>query len=253
MTPRTPSFRLDGRRALVTGASRGLGFAMAAALAEAGAHVVLLARSAAAVEEAAAAMRAEGRSAEGVACDVADRYAFAALCAARGPFRAFVNNAGLSRPRPALDTTEADWDAVMDVNARAAFFCAQEVARGMVAAGQGGSIVNVSSQMGHVSGPDRALYSASKFAMEGFTRGMALELAPHGVRVNTICPTFVLTDLTAATFADPQKRAWVESRIPLGRVGRPEDMMGPVVFLAADASALVTGSSLMLDGGWTAQ
>ena len=140
----------------------------------------------------------------------------------------------------------------MDVNARAAFFCAQTVAQGMVRAAIPGSIVNVSSQMGHVSGPKRALYSASKFAMEGFTRGMALELGPMGVRVNTICPTFIETDLTRPTLSDPAMRDWILDKVALGRIGRVEDVMGAVVFLASDASALVTGASLMLDGGWTA-
>jgi NAD(P)-dependent dehydrogenase (short-subunit alcohol dehydrogenase family) len=251
--PTTPSFRLDSRRALVTGAGRGLGLAAAVALAEAGAHVVLVARSADQVAEAAAALTAKGLSAEGVPVDVTDRAAFSAMVAAKGPFHAFVNNAGTSRPKPTLDTTPEDWDAGMAVNARAAFFCAQEVARGMVAHGISGSIVNMSSQMGHVSGPNRTLYSASKFAMEGFTKGMALELGPKNVRVNTICPTFVLTDLTRPTFENPDARAWVEDRIALPRVGRVEDVMGAVVFLASDASALVTGSALMLDGGWTAQ
>jgi NAD(P)-dependent dehydrogenase (short-subunit alcohol dehydrogenase family) len=233
--PTTPSFRLDGRRALVTGAGRGIGLAAATALAEAGAHVVLVARSASQVEEAAAAIRARGHAAEAAALDVCDRDGFAALCAARGPFQAFVNNAGTTRPGPSLETTPEEWDAVMDLNARAAFFCAQTVARGLKAAGLPGAIVNVSSQMGHVSGPGRALYSASKFAMEGFTRGMALELGPLGVRVNTLCPTFIETELTRATLADPEARAWIESKIALGRLGRIEDVMGAVLYLCSDA------------------
>jgi NAD(P)-dependent dehydrogenase (short-subunit alcohol dehydrogenase family) len=225
---------------------------MAAALAEAGAHAVLVARSAAQVEAAAAAIRARGFSAEAAALDVTDRAAFTAMVEARGPFHAFVNNAGIARHSAFLDTAEADFDAVADVNVKAAYFCAQAVARGMVAHGLQGSIVNVSSQMGHVSGPQRALYSATKHAMEGFTKGMALELGPHGIRVNTLCPTFVLTELTRATFEDPAMRAMIEAKIALGRVGRPEDMMGAAVFLCSDASALMTGSALMLDGGWTA-
>jgi NAD(P)-dependent dehydrogenase (short-subunit alcohol dehydrogenase family) len=250
--PTTPSSRLDGRRALVTGAGRGVGLAAATALAEAGAHVVLVSRSADQLAAAAEALGARGLSAEAAPLDVTDRDAFAAMAAARGPFHAFVNNAGVTRPGPALETTPEDWDHVMGVNARAAFFCAQAVARGMLRAAIRGSIVNISSQMGHVSGPGRALYSASKFAVEGFTRGMALELGPLGVRVNTLCPTFIETELTRPTLSDAETRAAIEDKIALGRIGRIEDVMGAVVFLSSDASALVTGSALMLDGGWTA-
>jgi NAD(P)-dependent dehydrogenase (short-subunit alcohol dehydrogenase family) len=252
MVPATPSFRLDGRRALVTGAGRGLGFAMAAALAEAGAEVALLARGADEVEAAARALRELGRAARAWALDVSDRPAFRAMLDEAGTPHVFVNNAGTNRPADFLDVSEADYDAVTDLNVRAAFFCAQEVAARMVATGVRGSIVNVSSQMGLVGGPRRTVYCASKHAVEGFTKAMALELAPHGIRVNSLCPTFVLTDMTRATFADPAMRRMIEDKIALGRVGQPEDMMGPVVFLASDASALMTGSALVVDGGWTA-
>jgi NAD(P)-dependent dehydrogenase (short-subunit alcohol dehydrogenase family) len=250
--PTTPSFRLDGRRALVTGAGRGLGLAMATALAEAGAAVWLAARTAADVEAAAAALRAKGLAAEAAPVDVTDRAAFGALVERLGPFDVFVNNAGGNKPTPFLDIDEATYDAVTDLNVKAAFFAAQAVARQLVAAGRPGSIINISSQMGHVSGPKRSLYSATKFAMEGFTKGMALELGPRGIRVNTICPTFILTDLTRATFADPAMAAMIVEKIALGRPGTIEDVMGAVVFLASDASAMVTGSALMIDGGWTA-
>ncbi|MEM1313920.1 MAG: SDR family oxidoreductase [Pseudomonadota bacterium] len=250
--PTTPSFRLDGRRALVTGAGRGLGLAMAVALAEAGAQTLLIARSADQVEAAAEALRGRGLAAQAAAVDVTDRAAMRALIEARGPFHVLVNNAGLARHAPFLETTEADYDAVTDLNVRAAYFVAQSVAQGLIAAGETGSIINLSSQMGHVGGPERAVYCASKHAMEGFSKAMALELAPHGIRVNTLCPTFIATELAAQTLRDPQKRAWIERSIPLGRVGALEDLMGPVVFLASEASALVTGSALMVDGGWTA-
>jgi NAD(P)-dependent dehydrogenase (short-subunit alcohol dehydrogenase family) len=250
--PTTPSFRLDGRRALVTGAGRGLGLAMAAALAEAGADVVLAARTAAQVEGVAAALRARGLAATAAAVDVTDRRAFDATLARHGPFRIFVNNAGTNRPQGLFEITEDDYDAIAGLNVKAALFCAQAVARGMVEAGIRGSIVNVSSQMGHVAGPKRAVYAATKHAVEGFTKAMALELGRHGIRVNTICPTFVLTEMTRATFANPAMRAMIEEKIALGRPGTSEDVMGAVVFLASDASALMTGSALMLDGGWTA-
>ena len=250
--PRTPSFRLDDRRALVTGAGRGLGFAMAAALAEAGAHVVLAARTQSQVENAAASIREAGFSAEAAMVDVTDRAAFDALLAKTGPFHVFVNNAGTNNPQHLFDVTEDDYDTIADLNIKAALFCAQAMARQMVESGTAGSIINISSQMGHVGGPKRSVYCATKFAVEGFTKSMALELAEHGIRVNTICPTFVLTELTQVSFDDPHMRATIEDKIALGRVGQPEDLMGPVVFLASDASALMTGSALMLDGGWTA-
>jgi len=249
--PRTPSFRLDGRRALLTGASRGIGLACAVALAEAGAHVVLSARGTGALAAAVEAMGQAGLSAEAAPCDVTDTAAVAALVAGHGPLDILVNSAGMTRPGPALETTEADFDAVMAANTRAAFFLAREAARGMAARG-GGAIVQVSSQMGHVGGVDRALYCASKFAVEGMTRAMAMEWGARGVRVNTLCPTFIRTALTEKTFADPDKRAWIASKIRLGREGRVEDLMGAVVFLASDAGALVTGTSLLVDGGWTA-
>jgi NAD(P)-dependent dehydrogenase (short-subunit alcohol dehydrogenase family) len=251
--PRTPSLRLHGRRALVTGASSGIGLAAAAALAEAGAQVVMAARGAARLEGAVAEVRAAGGQAEALALDVADVAAVRAAVNAGGPFDVLVNSAGLARHAPALETTEADFDAVAGVNLRGAYFLAQAVARGLATAGRPGSIIQISSQMGHVGGPDRAVYCATKHAVEGMTRAMALEWGPLGIRVNTICPTFILTPLTQPSFDDPDRRAWIEDRIALGRPGRVEDVMGAVLYLASDASSLVTGSALRVDGGWTAQ
>jgi NAD(P)-dependent dehydrogenase (short-subunit alcohol dehydrogenase family) len=251
--PRTPSFRLDGKRALVTGAGRGIGLGAAAALAGAGAHVVLAARSAEEIAEAAAAIRAAGGSAEALAMDVADIEGTAARIAGAGPFDALVNNAGTNRPAPFQDVTVADFDAVMDLNVRAAFFVAQAVARGMIAAGRGGAIVHLSSQMGHVGGPRRSVYCASKWAIEGLARAMALDLAPHGIRVNTLCPTFIETPMTRPFLADEAFKASVVAKIKLGRIGQVEDLMGAIVFLCSDAAALMTGSSLLVDGGWTAE
>ena len=250
--PSTPSFRLDGRRALVTGAGRGLGLAMAAALAEAGAEVALAARSEAEVEAVAEAIRGRGEHATAFALDVTDTDRARGEVAARGPFQVLVNNAGTNRPAHFLDVTEEDYDVVSELNVRAALFIAKAVAESLIDAGLPGSIINVSSQMGHVGGPKRTVYCATKHALEGATKAMAWELAEHGIRVNTICPTFIETPLSRAMLDDAEFRSFVTRRIATGAVGRPEDVMGAVVYLASDASSLVTGSALMIDGGWTA-
>ncbi|MEL6516549.1 MAG: glucose 1-dehydrogenase [Pseudomonadota bacterium] len=247
--PKTPSFRLDGRRALVTGASRGIGLGCAVALAEAGAHVVMAARGAEALQAVVEEMAGAGLSAAALALDVSDLDAMRAAVAAQGPFDILCNSAGIARHAPALETTPEDFDAVMEINLRAAYFLAQEVAKGMTG---GGSIIQISSQMGHVGGIDRAVYCGSKHAVEGMTKSMAIEWGPRQIRVNTICPTFIRTPLTEATFNDPERVAWITDKIKLGRVGEIEDIMGAVVFLASDASALVTGTALVVDGGWTA-
>lgn len=250
--PRTPSFRLDGRRALVTGAGRGLGLACAAALAEAGAEVWLAARSAQEIEAVAAALRDRGDRAHALVLDVTDSEAVATAVAAHGPFQVLVNNAGTNRPKPFDEVSEDDVDALLSLNVKAAFFVARAVARGLKAADQAGSIVMMSSQMGHVGGTNRSIYCASKHALEGMSKALALELGPHGIRVNTLCPTFIDTPMTHDWLASPAFRDQVLTKIPLGRVGRACDVMGAVLFLAGDASSLVTGSALMVDGGWTA-
>ncbi len=250
--PKTPSFRLDGRRALVTGAGRGIGLAAAAALAEAGAHVVLAARSEAEITDAAAAIRAAGGRAEPLVLDVMDIAATASRIARAGPFDVLVNNAGTNRPKPITDATEEDFDVVLDLNVKAAYFVAQAVAKGMIEAGTTGSIIHMGSQMGHVGGPSRTLYCASKWAIEGLNKAMSLDLAPHGIRCNTIAPTFIETPLTKPFFQDKSFLDSVLAKIKLGRLGQVEDLMGAVLFLASDASALMTGTSLVVDGGWTA-
>jgi NAD(P)-dependent dehydrogenase (short-subunit alcohol dehydrogenase family) len=251
--PKPPSFRLDGKRALVTGAGRGIGLAAAAALAEAGAHVTLAARSDGEIEAAASAIRTRGHAAEALVLDVTDLAAVQAAVARAAPFEILVNNAGTNRPAPFTEVTVEDFDAVFALNVRAAFFMAQAVARALVAAGRPGSIINISSQMGHVGGARRTVYCASKHAMEGFTKAMAIELAPHKIRVNTLGPTFVETPLTRPFFENEKFRNDVLSRIKLGRLGQVEDLTGAVVFLASDASALMTGTALVVDGGWTAE
>jgi NAD(P)-dependent dehydrogenase (short-subunit alcohol dehydrogenase family) len=252
MLPGKVSFRLDGKRALVSGAGRGIGLAAAAALAEAGAEVVLAARSQGEIEAGAAAIRAAGGKAGTTVLDVSDLDAVAAAIGAAGAFDILVNNAGMNRPQPFLDVSVANFDAIMSLNVRSAFFMAQAVARGMVMAGRGGSIINVSSQMGHVGAARRSVYCASKWAVEGMTKAMAVELGPHQVRVNTLCPTFIETPMTRPFFADPAFKASVVDKIKLGRVGQVEDVTGAIVFLASDAAALMTGSALVIDGGWTA-
>lgn len=251
--PRTPSFRLDGRRALVTGARRGIGRAAAAALAEAGARVTVVARTGAELDELVAAIRGAGGSAEALVLDVTDLDAVERAFAVCEPFHVLVDNAGTNRPAPFLEVTREDFDAVVGLNLRAAFFVAQAAARRMVEGGTGGSIVLVSSQMGHVGGRRRTVYCATKHTIEGLAKAMALDLAPFGIRVNCIAPTFVETPMTRPFFRDPEFRADVLSRIPLGRVANVEDVMGAFVYLASDASAMVTGTSLLIDGGWTAQ
>ncbi|MEM6985987.1 MAG: SDR family oxidoreductase [Pseudomonadota bacterium] len=250
--PKTPAFRLDGKRALVTGASSGIGLASAVALAEAGAELLMVARGEARLREACEAVNAAGMSAHMAVLDVSDPAASRSLVDAHGPFDVLVNSAGLARHTPAVETVAADFDAVYDINVRGAYFISTAVAEGMLARGQGGSIIHISSQMAHVGGVDRAVYCSSKHAVEGFVKSMAIEWGPAGIRVNTVCPTFVRTPLTEQTFSRPERVAWIQEKIKLGRVAEVEDIMGPVLFLASDASAMVTGTSLLVDGGWTA-
>ena len=251
--PKTPSFRLDGRRALVTGASRGLGRACAAALAEAGAHVVLAARGRDALKRVAGEIEEAGGSAAVLPIDIADVDQAAATLAALGPVDVLLNNAGGNRPAPLLDVTVEDFDAVMGINVRGAYFCAQAVAREMAAAQRGGVIINMSSQMGHVGGLRRTVYCATKHAIEGMTKAMAMDLAPYNIRVNAIGPTFISTPMTRPFLDDPAFKEDTLNRIALGRLGELPDVMGAVVFLASDAASLITGASLLIDGGWTAQ
>ncbi|ESZ26581.1 SDR family oxidoreductase [Mesorhizobium sp. L2C067A000] len=250
--PQTPSFRLDGRRALITGATSGIGMAAAVALAAAGAAVTIAARSKDALANLVGAFADRGWDARHKAIDIADVHLVHGWLASELPFHILVNSAGVARHSAALDATPEDYDAVMAINVRGAFFLTQAVAGRLIEAGMPGSLINVSSQMGHVGGQDRAVYCASKFAVEGFTKAMAIEWGKFGIRVNTVCPTFIRTPLTEGTFANPERRKWIEDKIKLGRVGELPDIMGPVLFLASDASALVTGTAQMVDGGWTA-
>lgn len=249
--PRTPSFSLSGKTALVTGASSGIGLGCAVALAEAGAHVVCAARGAERLNEAVSALQAQGWSAEGRVLDQGDLTALQALFDGR-TFDVVVNSAGTARHGPAVETTPEDFDAVTSVNLRSAYFLSAYAAKALMAAGRPGSIIHISSQMGHVGGIDRALYCATKHGLEGMVKAMAIEWGKQGVRINTVCPTFIRTPLTQSTFDNPERAAWIMDKIKLNRVGEVEDIMGAVLYLASDASGLVTGTSMLIDGGWTA-
>jgi NAD(P)-dependent dehydrogenase (short-subunit alcohol dehydrogenase family) len=248
-----PSFRLDGKRALVTGGGRGIGLAAASALAQAGAHVTVAARTKSEIEAAAEAIRARGDEADALVLDVTDIAAMRAAVANAEPFDVLVNNAGTNRPKLLPDVTVEDFDSIMGLNVRAAFFVAQAVALRLIAAKRPGSIINISSQMGHVGAARRTVYCTSKHAMEGFTKAMAIELAPHSIRVNSLGPTFLETPMTRPFFENKAFRDEVLSKIKLGRLGQLDELTGAILFLASDASSLMTGSALMLDGGWTAE
>lgn len=248
----TPSFRLDGKRALVTGGAAGLGLAAASALSQAGAHVTLVDIAEAAVKEAAAAIRARGDAADALVLNVTDIDTVRAAVAAAEPFDILFNNAGTNRPAQLVDVKVEDFDFMFALNVRATFFLAQAVARRLIAAKRPGSIINTSSTMGHVGMVSRPVYCATKHAVEGFSKAMAVELAPHNIRVNTIAPTFVETPMSRPFFENKPFRDMVLSKIKLGRLGTLEEIAGAVLFLASDASSLMTGTSMVLDGGWTA-
>jgi NAD(P)-dependent dehydrogenase (short-subunit alcohol dehydrogenase family) len=248
----SPSMRLDGKLAVVTGAGRGIGRACALALAEAGADVVAVSRSGDELQAVAREVEGLGRRAEALVCDVTDTARMRSALGSLERIDVLVGSAGANIPEPLLEVSEEHLDALLALNVKATFLVAQAAARRMIDAG-GGSIVTISSQMGHVGAAERTVYCTTKHAVEGMTKAMAVELAPRGIRVNSVAPTFLETPLTAPFFADPAFRADVERRIPLGRIGTVEDVTGAVVYLASPAAALVTGTSLVVDGGWTAQ
>jgi len=243
------NFRLDGRKAFITGAGRGIGRACAVALAEAGAEVWLAARTRNDVE---AAAREIGK-AHAVVCDVTKPEELRKAIEALPSLDIFVNNAGTNIPEPFVEVSEEHLDRLLNLNVRAAFLAAQTAARKMMACKSRGVIINISSQMGHVGAVNRSVYCLTKHALEGLTKATALELAPHGIRVVSVAPTFIETPLTQPMFAKPEFARWVQERIPLGNPGKPEDVAAAVVFAASPAAGLITGTSLLIDGGWTAQ
>lgn len=250
--PEVPSFNLKGRNALVTGASSGIGLGCATALANAGAHVTMVARGEEKLREAVGAVNSAGGSAKALVLDINDVETTSQAIADEGPFEILLNSAGTARHSSLTETAPEDYDAVMSLNVRGAYFLIQAVVKGLLSAKRQGSLITISSQMGHTGGIDRAVYCASKFAVEGFTKAMAVELAPHQIRINTIAPTFIRTPMTEPTFDNPERVRWIEEKIKLGRIGEIEDIMGAALYLASDASSLVTGTSLIVDGGWTA-
>ena len=242
-----PASRLEGRVAVVTGASRGIGRAISLALAEAGAIVRAVARGAADLD----ALVKEHPQIEPWCADVTNAAFHQALEASDVDI--LVNNAGFNKPELMVEVAIETLDAMLDLNVRAQYLTAQAAVRSMLRRGIGGIILNITSQMAHVGSPQRTVYCMTKHAIEGLTKAMAVELAPHGIRVNSIAPTFIETPLTAPMLAEPAFRRFVLDRIPLGRIGAPEDVAAAAAFLASPAARMITGTSLLVDGGWTAQ
>ncbi|MEL0111397.1 MAG: SDR family oxidoreductase, partial [Rickettsiales bacterium] len=255
--PALPSFRLDGRTALVTGAGRGIGRTLALGLAEAGADIVALSRSAGELDSIAAEIRALGRAASTLVCDVTKTAEMQAAIAALPTLDILVNNAGTNIPEPFVDVKEESLDTLLALNVKAAFLVAQAAARRMLKdpdrQTRGGAIVHISSQLGHVSLIDRSVYSMTKHAVEGMNKAMATELATTGIRVNAVAPTWVETPMTGPALADPKFREFILSCVPMGHLAQMRDITGAVVFLCSPAAAMITGTSLLVDGGWTAR
>jgi len=253
----TPSFRVDGMTALITGAGTGLGAGAAVALAQAGAEVILLGRTESTLAETAEQIHATGGVADVIVCDVCDRESVRDRIAGLKRLDILVNNAGVNHPQPFTEVSDERLDQIVNLNVLATFVVAQAATRKMLEAPdrkeRGGAVINMSSQMGHVGAPTRTVYCMSKHAIEGLTKAMAVELAEHGIRVNSICPTFTDTPLVRWLLQSADRRDEVISHIPMGRMGKVEDVMAAVVYLASPAAAMITGTHLIIDGGWTAQ
>ena len=251
--PKLPSFRLDGKNALITGAGRGIGMGASIALAESGANVTLVSRTEKELKDLTDHINSQGFKASYEVLDVNNEDEVSNFINNAEPFDILINNAGTNRPAKLIDTKIEDFDYVMSLNVRSVINLTKLIVKKMLDSNIKGSIINVSSQMGHVGGPNRTTYCSSKFAIEGFTKSLAIELGPDGIRVNAICPTFIQTPMTEPFLKDEDfKKATIEM-IPIGRLGKVTDLMGPFVFLASEASSLMTGSSMLVDGGWTAR
>jgi NAD(P)-dependent dehydrogenase (short-subunit alcohol dehydrogenase family) len=251
---RFPDFSLTDKIAIVTGASKGLGYGTALALADAGAHVVVTSRAQERVETVAEEIRQMGREALPLPLEVRSLESIDTLVQATmerfGRIDILVNNAGINIPEPALEVTEEHWDRLMDINLKGLFFCAQKVGQVMVAQG-GGKIINIGSQMGFVGGKLRAAYCSSKGGVVQLTKALAIEWAEHGVNINGVAPTFIRTPFSAAMFENKEFYEEVVGNILFGRLGEVEDILGAIIFLASSAADLITGHTLLVDGGWT--
>lgn len=255
--PYAPTFSLNGKQALVIGASSGIGQGCALALAESGAHVICAARNQSQLETTVSTIVERGGSAEALSIDVTELGKLESALNNIEKLDIVVNSAGIARHALAIDTTAEDYDAIMETNLKSAYFLSVYAANVMRNQGgdndkKGGSIIHIGSQMGHVGGAERTVYCASKHGLEGMVKAMAIEWGQDNIRVNTICPTFIDTPLVIDTVNDPEKRRWIEGNIKLNRLGKVEDVMGAVIYLASDAATLITGTSLLIDGGWTA-
>jgi NAD(P)-dependent dehydrogenase (short-subunit alcohol dehydrogenase family) len=250
-------FRLDGKVALVTGAGRGLGAEVAAALAAAGAEMVLLSRTATELDGVAQRIASAGGRAKPIVCDVTQASQVSSAITGLDRLDVLVNNAGMNFPEPFVEVTEERLDKQIALNVRAMFVVAQAAVRKMLEAHdrkeRGGVVIHMSSQMGHIGAERRTVYCMTKHAVEGLTKAMAVELAPLNIRVNSVAPTFLETPMTKPMLANPEFFDWTISRIPLGRIGQLSEVTGAVVFLASPAASLITGTSLSVDGGWTAR
>ena len=251
--PTTPSFRLDNKRSLVTGAGKGIGLGASIALAEAGSEVVMISRTKKDLDSLQNYITEKGYKGYYKIIDVTNIKHIESFLSDESPFDILVNNAGSNEPCEFVNFKSESLNYLMSLNVESIFEITKLVVDKMLKHGLNGSIINVSSQMGHVGAQNRTIYCSTKFALEGLTKSLAVELAPKGIRVNSICPTFIETPLTEPFLKNEEFKKEVIAKIPLGRLGQIEELMGSFVFLASEASSLITGTSLIIDGGWTAQ